>query len=130
MGQIWDFLRSVSVHFESLFKISFSTDLKKSQICPIWGQSAPIWMANLRLQEMVISPLRECVVNLCRRRYNYISVRPDTKYIGFLVSSFPANSSLSKSNVSILFIEQQEQGSQIWVKWVQIATKWYNSGNI
>ena len=41
-----------------LFKISFSTfwrpaskctetDLKKSQICPIWGQSDPIWMPNL-----------------------------------------------------------------------------------
>ena len=41
-----------------LFKISFSTfwlgepkctetDLKKTQICPIWGQSDPIWMANL-----------------------------------------------------------------------------------
>ena len=42
------------------FKISFSifwlrepkyrptqTDLKKSQICPIWGQSDPIWMPNL-----------------------------------------------------------------------------------
>ena len=24
------------------------TDLKKSQICPIWGQSDPIWMPNLR----------------------------------------------------------------------------------
>ena len=53
MGQIWDFLRSVSVHFSSdgtnlgLFKISISTfwrgapkctetDLKKAQIiCPI-----------------------------------------------------------------------------------------------
>ena len=23
------------------------TDLKKSQICPIWGQSDPIWMPNL-----------------------------------------------------------------------------------
>ena len=23
------------------------SDLKKSQICPIWGQSDPIWMANL-----------------------------------------------------------------------------------
>ena len=23
------------------------TDLEKSQICPIWGQSDPIWMANL-----------------------------------------------------------------------------------
>ena len=22
-------------------------DLKKSHICPIWGQSDPIWMANL-----------------------------------------------------------------------------------
>ena len=42
-----------------LFKISFSTcwrpapkctesDLKKSHICPIWGQSDPIWMANLK----------------------------------------------------------------------------------
>ena len=24
------------------------TDLKKSQICPIWGQSDPIWMQNWR----------------------------------------------------------------------------------
>ena len=42
----------------SFYKISFSTfwlgetkrtetDLKKSQICPIWGQSDPIWMPNL-----------------------------------------------------------------------------------
>ena len=31
----WFVLRSVSVHF------------KKSQIYPIWGQSDPIWMANL-----------------------------------------------------------------------------------
>ena len=23
------------------------TDLKKSQICPIWGQGDPIWMPNL-----------------------------------------------------------------------------------
>ena len=35
------------------FKISFAepkcteTDLKKSQICPIWGQSDVIWMPNL-----------------------------------------------------------------------------------
>ena len=31
-----------------LFKISFSTklNLKKSQNCPIWGQSDPIWMTN------------------------------------------------------------------------------------
>ena len=40
-----------------LFKITFSTfwlgepkctetDLKKSQISPIWGQSDPIWMPN------------------------------------------------------------------------------------
>ena len=36
MGQIWDFLKSVSVHFGT------ETDLKKSKICPIWGQSDPI----------------------------------------------------------------------------------------
>ena len=35
MEQIWDFLRSVSVPFGS------EIDLKKSQICPIWG---PIWI--------------------------------------------------------------------------------------
>ena len=33
MGQIWDFLRSVSVHFGA-------------QICPILGQSDPIWIPN------------------------------------------------------------------------------------
>jgi len=34
MGRIWDFLRSVFFQ---------KTDLKKSQICPIWGQSDAVW---------------------------------------------------------------------------------------
>ena len=47
---------------QGLLKISFSTfwlgdpkctetDLKKSLICPIWGQSEPIWMSNLTSPE-------------------------------------------------------------------------------
>ena len=60
MRQICDFWRSVSVHLGSILKsprfISrkanaelkcTETDLKKSQICPIWGKSDPIWMSNL-----------------------------------------------------------------------------------
>ena len=38
-------------HKSEIFKISFSTfwliELKKSQICPIWGHSDPIRMPNL-----------------------------------------------------------------------------------
>ena len=41
MGQIWEFLRAISVHFGT------ETDLKNFQICPILGQSVPIWMPNL-----------------------------------------------------------------------------------
>ena len=37
MGQICDFLRSVSVHFGAGAPKCTETDLKKSQICPIWG---------------------------------------------------------------------------------------------
>ena len=40
MGQIWDFLRSGAPKCTE-------TDLKKSQICPILGQSDTIWMENL-----------------------------------------------------------------------------------
>ena len=47
MGQIWDFLRSVSVHFDSARQKLLKLILIKSQICPIWGQSDPIWMPNL-----------------------------------------------------------------------------------
>ena len=45
--QIWDFLRSVSIHFGMYWNWS-ETDLKKSQICPICGQSDPIWIPNLK----------------------------------------------------------------------------------
>ena len=37
------FLRSVS----ELGTFCLRTDLKKSHICPIWGQSDPIWVTNL-----------------------------------------------------------------------------------
>ena len=37
IGQIWDFLRSVSVHFGSASQNVLKSDLKKSQICPIWA---------------------------------------------------------------------------------------------
>ena len=37
MGQIWDFLRLVSVHFGAPAPKCTETDLKKSHICPIWG---------------------------------------------------------------------------------------------
>ena len=58
MGKIWDFLISVSVHLNVLKLILKSprfvaepkcneTDLKKSHICPIWGQSDPTSIANL-----------------------------------------------------------------------------------
>ena len=43
MGQIWDFLRSVSVPPKNELKLIF----KKPQICPIWGQFDTIWMQNL-----------------------------------------------------------------------------------
>ena len=46
MGQIWDILRPV--HF-GLFK--------KSQICPIWGQSDPILMPTLKSMEAVVRGL-------------------------------------------------------------------------
>ena len=46
MGQIMDFLRSVSVHFGSS-QNKLKLIIKKSQICPIWGHSDPIWMPNL-----------------------------------------------------------------------------------
>ena len=39
MRQIWDFWIGEPTCTE--------TDLKKSHICPIWGQSDPIWMPNL-----------------------------------------------------------------------------------
>ena len=53
-----------------LFKISFSTfwiaepkctetDLKKSQICPIWGQSDPIWMPKSKnVLKLILKSLR------------------------------------------------------------------------
>ena len=41
MVQIWDFLRSFSVHFGSASQKCTETDLKKSQICPIWGTIWP-----------------------------------------------------------------------------------------
>ena len=40
MGHIFDISRSVSVNFGT------EIDFKKSQICPIWVQSDPIWMPN------------------------------------------------------------------------------------
>ena len=46
MRQIWDFLRSVSVHFGSSSQNVLKLILK-SLICPIWGQSDPFWMPNL-----------------------------------------------------------------------------------
>ena len=42
----WTFQDQFSVHFGSVSSVSQNeqkTDLKKSHICPIWGQSAPIW---------------------------------------------------------------------------------------
>ena len=68
-----------------LLKISYSTvwlgelkftetDLKKSHICPIWGQSDPLWMQNwtslvathLKVSTgQVVPPGRLCVSVLC-----------------------------------------------------------------
>ena len=44
----WYFLSSVkfSVYFGPGHQIILKTDLRKSQICPIWGQSDQIWMPN------------------------------------------------------------------------------------
>ena len=39
MGEIWDFLRSVSVHFGAGRQTVLKSDVKKSRICPIWHQS-------------------------------------------------------------------------------------------
>ena len=47
MRQIWDLLRSVSVHFGSPSQIVLKLILKNFQICPIWGQSDPILMGHL-----------------------------------------------------------------------------------
>ena len=66
IGQIWEF-----------FKISFSTfwlaepkctetDLKKSQICRICGQSDPIWMANITLLAASCPP--SVSKSMCRYR--------------------------------------------------------------
>ena len=37
IGKIWDFLRSVSVHFGAVRQNVLKLIFKKSQICPIWG---------------------------------------------------------------------------------------------
>ena len=42
MGQIWDFLTSVSVYFGSARSKCTETDLKKYQTFPIWSQPDPI----------------------------------------------------------------------------------------
>ena len=53
MEQIWVFLRSVWLGKPKCTE----TDLKKSQICPIWGQSDPIRMPHLTsLTEYKLNP--------------------------------------------------------------------------
>ena len=46
MGQIWDFLGSISVHFGSP-SLNVLKLILRYQICLIWGQSDPILMPNL-----------------------------------------------------------------------------------
>ena len=46
IGQIWDFLRSVSVHFGSLSQNVLILILKRSRFMPLLGQSDPIWVPN------------------------------------------------------------------------------------
>ena len=41
VGQIWDFLRSVSVHFDAPRQNVLKLIFKKTQICPTLGQSSP-----------------------------------------------------------------------------------------
>ena len=43
MRQIRDFFRSNSVHFGSPSQNVLNLIWKKSRICPIWGQSDPLW---------------------------------------------------------------------------------------
>ena len=42
--QIQDFSDQISVHFGSTSQNERKSDLKKSRICPIWGQSDPLWV--------------------------------------------------------------------------------------
>ena len=51
MGQIWDFLRSVSVHFGSANKHVLENGLIKSQNCPILVTSVIDIGVKLRLPE-------------------------------------------------------------------------------
>ena len=46
-GQIWDFLRSVIVHFGSVSQNVLELILKSPRFVPFWGQFDPICMPNL-----------------------------------------------------------------------------------
>ena len=52
MRQIWNILRSVFSTVWLAEPNCTETDLKKSQICPIWGQSDPICVPNFTSQVM------------------------------------------------------------------------------
>ena len=47
IGQIWNFLRSVSVHFGSASQNVLKLILKSPRFVFIWGQSDSTWMLNL-----------------------------------------------------------------------------------
>ena len=43
MGEIWGFLRSDFSAFGAGAPNALKSDLRKPRICPIWGQSDPLW---------------------------------------------------------------------------------------
>ena len=76
MGQIWDFLRSVSVHFGSAEPKCTETVLKKSRICPIFWPMWPKWSRNrphLELWILVLSWFRclDFVASICYSLWHY-----------------------------------------------------------
>ena len=60
IGHKLDTLRTFSDQFQYILvrRAKFTeTGIKKSQICPIWGQSDPIWMHNLTIPDPGVSTL-------------------------------------------------------------------------
>ena len=80
MGQIWDFFKIIFSTFWLGEPKCTETDLKKSQMYPIWDQSDPIRMPNLTclpctgrddVTGALSVPRLQCFVKLSDRRHNY-----------------------------------------------------------
>ena len=65
MGQIWDFLRSVSVHFGAGAPKCTETDLKKYQICSNLGANLTQFVSNPNTAGKTHSVHKASVVGWC-----------------------------------------------------------------